>query len=409
MAKKITITAGKKVISIESDDAGVPDVTKDAGPDLLKLQNDAMAAPNEENAEFNAAQPDSQVESEDKPQEAETANEAYVIAKDNDDTFYGLVMAVRANEGFGISDAFSGLKFKTKDEMFKDPKVNAAINTAKEWAAKKGYEMASVKEVQENKQTLGTLLFSRAGKVNVTDGAVRAITKMQLREVNGAVVSVMEADMSIANALTGYVGALWAIVRKLSGRGLLLSFVWFKKPDGKVFCKGLAKAVWTKADAIPVASESLNLDVGEFTASKYLKSSESDDEPAAQAAGEEPAQSDNPVTPDETTAAPAEETPATEPAAEETPAEETPAEDGAGTVTEGDGVTTIDTGDTVITITDTDKAAAPAPAPAEETPATEPAAEETPAEGAENAPAEPAAPEQNTDQAIESFFKNLGL
>ena len=229
MAKTIKITSGNKVISIESDDAGVPDVTQDAGPDLMKLQNDAMAAPNEENAEFNAAQPDSQVESEDKPQEVEKANEALV---------------------------------------------------------------------------LGKLLAKATPKERASIAAIMA--------------------------------------------------------------------------------------------------RESDDEPAAQAAGEEPAQSDNPVTPDETAPAPAEETPATEPAAEETPAE-----GGAGTVTEGDGVTTIDTGDTIITITDTDKAAEPAPA--EETPATEPAApatEETPAEGAENAPAEP---EQNTDQAIESFFRNLGL
>ena len=174
MAKTIKIASGKQVISIESDDAGVPDVTQDAGPDLMKLQNDAMAAPNEENAEFNAAQPDSQVESEDKPQEVEKANEALVLGK----------LLARAT-----------------------PKERASIAA--------------------------------------------------------------------------------------------------------------------------------------------IMARESDDEPAAQAAGEEPAQSDNPVTPDET-----------------------------------------------------------APAPAEETPATEPAAEETPAEGAENAPAEP---EQNTDQAIESFFRNLGL
>jgi len=76
MAKTITIRSGKQVISIESDDAGVPDVTKDAGPDLMQLQNDAMASPNEENAEFNAAVDDSPVESEDKTQDVNKANES---------------------------------------------------------------------------------------------------------------------------------------------------------------------------------------------------------------------------------------------------------------------------------------------------------------------------------------------
>lgn len=77
MAKTIKITSGKHVISIESDDAGVPDVTQDAGPDLLQLQEDAMAAPNEENAEFNAAIDDSPVESEDKTQDVNKANESF--------------------------------------------------------------------------------------------------------------------------------------------------------------------------------------------------------------------------------------------------------------------------------------------------------------------------------------------
>ena len=77
MAKTIKITSGKHVISIESDDASVPDVTQDAGPDLLQLQEDAMAAPKEENAEFNAAIDDSPVESEDKTQDVDKANESF--------------------------------------------------------------------------------------------------------------------------------------------------------------------------------------------------------------------------------------------------------------------------------------------------------------------------------------------
>lgn len=80
MAKTIKIQSGSHIISIESDDAGVPDVTQDAGPDILELQEDAMAAPNEENAEFNAAIDDSPVESEDKTQDVNKANESFFNA-----------------------------------------------------------------------------------------------------------------------------------------------------------------------------------------------------------------------------------------------------------------------------------------------------------------------------------------
>ena len=80
MAKTIKIQSGSHIISIESDDAGVPD----AGPDLLKLHEDAMAAPNEENAEFNAAIDDSPVESEDKTQDVDKANESFF------NVFFGL-------------------------------------------------------------------------------------------------------------------------------------------------------------------------------------------------------------------------------------------------------------------------------------------------------------------------------
>lgn len=205
MAKTIKIQSGKQVISIESDDAGVPDVTEGTGPDLMELQDDAMAEPNEANAEFNAAIDDSAVESEDKPQSVEeVASESFF------------------NSIFGLEDG----------------------------------------------------------------------------------------------------------------------------------------------------------------------------EEAAVTGGDEPEQSDNPVTPEETTP---EETTTTDEGGEGDG-------EGAGDVTEGDGVTTIDTGDTVITISSSDDTGDDAPA-AEETPAP---AEETPAP-AETSAEENADPEQNTDQAIESFFRNMGL
>lgn len=80
MAKTIKIKTGNQVISIESDSAGVPDVTEGTGPDLMQLQDDAMASPNEANAEFNAAIDDSAAEKEDNTEAVEKANESFFDA-----------------------------------------------------------------------------------------------------------------------------------------------------------------------------------------------------------------------------------------------------------------------------------------------------------------------------------------
>jgi hypothetical protein len=82
---KIIIKNKDKVIAVESSDpaAGVPDVTDGAGPNLIELQDDAKKAPTDPQAEFDAAQPatQSQTEHDDKPEEAgEKANEAALIS-----------------------------------------------------------------------------------------------------------------------------------------------------------------------------------------------------------------------------------------------------------------------------------------------------------------------------------------
>lgn len=76
---KIKIRQGKKVISLEADDAGVPDTTKDAGADVLELNDDAQLPGSDENAEFDAADTTtfSAVENDDKAEHADSrANEA---------------------------------------------------------------------------------------------------------------------------------------------------------------------------------------------------------------------------------------------------------------------------------------------------------------------------------------------
>ena len=76
---KIKIKQGKKVISLEADDAGVPDTTKDAGADVLELNDDAQLPGSDDNAEFDAADTAtfSAVESDDHVEHADSrANEA---------------------------------------------------------------------------------------------------------------------------------------------------------------------------------------------------------------------------------------------------------------------------------------------------------------------------------------------
>ena len=76
---KINITKNGQSISVESDSAGVPDVTQGAGPDLLELQDDAKKNPSDPNAEFNADDPSTQAQAEhdDTPEQAQKANEAF--------------------------------------------------------------------------------------------------------------------------------------------------------------------------------------------------------------------------------------------------------------------------------------------------------------------------------------------
>lgn len=155
----------------------------------------------------------------------------------------------QSKEGFGISDAFSGITVRTKDELFNHNSFKLAIENAKKWADQKGYQMATVDEVKSNKQTWFTQVFRRAGKIKATDPVYKACTNMKLTSKNGATVSIMEADTSLANALAGYIGGIYAYVRKLMGNGLILTFIWFKRADGKVFSKGLVKAKWLKHDA----------------------------------------------------------------------------------------------------------------------------------------------------------------
>lgn len=107
---KINIKSGNRVISIESDDAGVPDVTEGTGPDLIELQDDAMAEPGEENAEFDAAGDDSAVEEEDKTEAVEKANES----------FFNAIFGLEDGEEAAITDDGDGTTSDTDEVVTTD-------------------------------------------------------------------------------------------------------------------------------------------------------------------------------------------------------------------------------------------------------------------------------------------------
>ena len=76
---KISIKKGKEVISFESDDAGVPDTTVNAGPNVMEEMEDAQLPESNPNAEFDAAADatTSEVETDDEVELADVrANEA---------------------------------------------------------------------------------------------------------------------------------------------------------------------------------------------------------------------------------------------------------------------------------------------------------------------------------------------
>ena len=363
---KVTLPGGYTLALENVDAAGVPDITQNAGENVQQAEADAQKPVTQEGAEYDAAaEADKGKEIENVQQVASQESFAGSMAIMNENTFYGMTQYQRAQEGFGIRDTFSGLKYKTEDEMWKDQTVLNAIDTAKKWAEKKGFELATKEEVQQNKQTLGTLLFRRAGKSNGGDTGLNGLlNKGKIINVAGATIYSMRTSTSMANTLAGSFGFIPPIIRKLKGAELIVSFIFFKKSDGKIFAKGLAKATVNKA----YATESAGI-FSEFFAR----------ESAAADAGEtNPAATDNPVTP-------AEPDPETE---------------------------TVD----VNVEEDVGVTAEPAPAatePAPETPATEPVpaatepAPETPATEPVPAATEPAATDDDDAKAVESFYADF--
>jgi hypothetical protein len=145
MIKK-TINFGEGIsLSMESDGV-VPDTTKDAGPDTIKLHEDAQKPENDPNAEYDAAQ------HVDVPEDVEKANES---------TFFGIILKHRSEEAFAKTKG----SFPSAEAFFKSNECKQAIAVAKQWAEKHKLSSASVSEVPEGLKKLGCSTKTMAGLV----------------------------------------------------------------------------------------------------------------------------------------------------------------------------------------------------------------------------------------------------
>ena len=361
---KVTLPGGYTLALENVDAAGVPDITQNAGENVLQAEADAQKPVTQEGAEYDAAaEADKGKEIENVQQVASQESENAVVAelaRENGNTFYGMHImnaAKKSGEAFGITKAFSKMRFGSVKEAIDSEEVKKAVETAKSWAAKKGYTLATVDEINANKMTLGTAIFRRAGA-----------SKAANSNADQYKITPLMKKYKIYSAYGTGIFALPAIVN-MSPENLLapgankvdkfVLYLFFNK-NGKIFVKRLAVF---KLTARNFAVESYGVFAGLFA----RESAEAD-------AGEtNPAATDNPVTPEE--ADPETETddvdveedveaPATEPA----PAATEPA--------------------------------APATEPAPEAPATEPAPAAT-------EPAAPAATEDDDAKAVESFYADF--
>jgi hypothetical protein len=130
-------------ISIESD-AVVPDTTKDAGPDTIKLHEDAQKEGTEPSAEYDAS------EHVDVPEDVEKANES---------TFFGIILKRRSSEAFAKTKGV----FPSADAFFKSNECKQAIAIAKQWIEKHGGGPASQGDLPDGAKKAGFTTKSIGG------------------------------------------------------------------------------------------------------------------------------------------------------------------------------------------------------------------------------------------------------
>jgi hypothetical protein len=130
-------------ISFESDGV-VPDTTAEAGPDRIKLQEDAQKPPTDPGAEYDAS------EEVDVPEDIEKANES---------TFFGIILKNRSLEAFAKTKGV----FPNAEGFFKSNECKQGIAAAKSWAEKHKMAFAASGDLPEKLKARGFAAKALAG------------------------------------------------------------------------------------------------------------------------------------------------------------------------------------------------------------------------------------------------------
>jgi len=141
---KVTLPGGYTLALENVDAAGVPDITQNAGENVLQAEADAQKPVTQEGAEYDAAA------EADKGKEIENVQQV----ASQESSFYGLMVAQRALEGFGLKADRKG--YESIEGFFKTPEAKAAMDTAKAWLAKKNgkLEIAKTTDIKESPASL---------------------------------------------------------------------------------------------------------------------------------------------------------------------------------------------------------------------------------------------------------------
>lgn len=183
----------------------------------------------------------------------------------NDKTFMA-ASYVNSKEAWGLP-TFRRLRFKKEADIWKDPQVNAALDAVKKYAQKKGWKIATPAQCKEDAKGLfktwstpgaiaeGTIAKCRNPRFITSKGVVLAAATCTFehykKDVTGAAIyggaigTSAVASLGPAAILGGVLGtaltvATGALLVHLTYKGnaaLMLSYVPFIKPNGKIVWK----------------------------------------------------------------------------------------------------------------------------------------------------------------------------
>jgi hypothetical protein len=168
-------------ISIENDNV-VPDTTVDAGPDQIKLYEDAQKPDDSPAAEYDA---DEYV---DVPVDVEKANES---------TFFGVILRRRSQEAFAKTKAV----FPSADAFFKSNECKQGVAVAKNWAEKKKMTFASAADAKTAKQKPGIQIKSIGGAtLSYYTSGKKGFVDIYFKNKNGKTVAKKFAVIKIGSS-----------------------------------------------------------------------------------------------------------------------------------------------------------------------------------------------------------------